>query len=82
MRTLRVATVIALVGIGVVIGYFSAQSSVSAASDGLAAQDYADIQQLYWRYNHGTNGTKRNSWTCSRSITTTPGAWNTCMLLL
>ena len=43
MRTLRVATVIALVGIGVVIGYFSAQSNVSAASDGLAAQDYADI---------------------------------------
>ena len=55
MRTLRVSTVIALVGIGVVIGYFSAQSSVSAASDGLAAQDYADIQQLYWRYNHGAD---------------------------
>ena len=55
MRTLRVATVIALVGIGVVIGYFSAQSNVSAASDGLAAQDYADIQQLYWRYNHGAD---------------------------
>ena len=55
MRTLRVSTVIALVGIGVVIGYFSAQSGVSAASDGLAAQDYADIQQLYWRYNHGAD---------------------------
>ena len=55
MRTLRVVTVIALVGTGVVIGYFSAHGNVSAASDGLAAQDYADIQQLYWRYNHGAD---------------------------
>ncbi len=55
MRTRRVATVIALIGIGVVIGYFSAQGNVSAASDGLAAQDYADIQQLYWRYNQGAD---------------------------
>ena len=55
MRTRRVATVIALVGIGVVVGYFSAQGNVSAASDGLTAQDYADIQQLYWRYNQGAD---------------------------
>ena len=55
MRTLKLATVIGLIGIGVAIGYFSAQSNVSAASDGLTAQDYADIQQLYWRYNHGAD---------------------------
>ena len=55
MRTLRVAIVIALVGIGVAIGYFSAQGNVSAASDGLTAQDYADIQQLYWRYSQGAD---------------------------
>ena len=55
MRTVRAATVVALIGIGVVIGYLSAQGNVSAASDGLSAQDYADIQQLYWRYNHGAD---------------------------
>ena len=52
MRTLRAGFVIALVAIGVAVGYLSGQGSVSAASDGLTAQDYADIQQLYWRYNH------------------------------
>ncbi len=55
MKFLRVVTVVALVGVGVAIGYLSAQSNVSAASDGLTAQDYADIQQLYWRYNHGAD---------------------------
>ena len=29
-----------------------------------------------------SSGTTRTSWTCSMSITTYPGAWNTCMLLL
>ncbi len=55
MKFLRVVTVVALVGVGVAIGYLSAQSNVSAVSDGLTAQDYADIQQLYWRYNHGAD---------------------------
>ena len=55
MRTLRAATVIGLVGIGIVVGYMSAQGGVSAASDGLTAQDYADIQQLYWQYNQGAD---------------------------
>ena len=55
MRALRVATVLGLVGIGVVIGYFAAHGNVSAASEGLSAQDYADIQQLYWRYNQGAD---------------------------
>ena len=57
MRTLRVALVIALVAAGMVVGYLSGQGRVSAASDGLTAQDYADIQQLYWRYNHGADFT-------------------------
>ena len=55
MRALRVVAVIALVGIGAVIGYLSALGNVSEASGGLTAQDYADIQQLYWRYNHGAD---------------------------
>ena len=55
MRTLRVAIVVALVGIGAAIGYFAAHSTASAAESGLTAQDYADIQQLYWRYNHGAD---------------------------
>ena len=55
MKILRAATVLALVTIGVGIGYLSAQGDANAASDGLSAQDYADIQQLYWRYNHGAD---------------------------
>ena len=55
MRILRIATVAALVGVGVVIGYLAADDGASAASGNLSAQDYADIQQLYWRYNHGAD---------------------------
>ena len=55
MRALRVVAVIALVGIGAVIGYLSALGNVSEAAGGLTAQDDADIQQLYWRYNHGAD---------------------------
>ena len=39
MKILRAATVLALVTIGVGIGYLSAQGNANAASDGLSAQD-------------------------------------------
>ena len=55
MKTLGVMAAVVLVGVGVLVGYFAAQGHVSAASDELTAQDYADIQQLYWRYNHGAD---------------------------
>ena len=55
MRTLVVVAVIALVGFGAGVWYISAQGSGSASSGALTAQDYADIQQLYWRYNHGAD---------------------------
>ena len=55
MRTLLVAAGIALVGVGAGLGYVSAQGTGSASSGALTAQDYADIQQLYWRYNHGAD---------------------------
>ena len=52
MRTLLVAAGIALIGVGARLGYVSGQGTGSASSGALTAQDYADIQQLYWRYNH------------------------------
>ena len=55
MRGIRFVFLIVLLGLGVAIGYFTAQDGVRAASGGLDAQDYADIQQLYWRYNHGSD---------------------------
>ena len=53
MQTLRVIAIGALVGIGAWLGHASAQESGDAGR--LTAQDYADIQQLYWRYNHGAD---------------------------
>lgn len=58
MRTRQLAAAAALVGAGLAIGWFSGQGSGSAAAaaDGaLMAQDYAEIEQLYWRYNHGAD---------------------------
>lgn len=55
MRAVRLVTAIALVGMGAAIGYLVAPGPVSAAPGGLTAQDYADIQQLYWRYNQGAD---------------------------
>ena len=55
MRTRLVAAVIALIGVGAGVGYIAAQGSGSTSSGALTAQDYADIQQLYWRYNQGSD---------------------------
>ena len=55
MNTSRTALLVALVATGVAVGYLSGQGRVTAAPAGLTAQDYADIQQLYWRYNHGAD---------------------------
>ena len=51
MSKTRLLVVIALAGIGAGLGWTTAQG----ASGDLTAQDYADIQQLYWRYNQGAD---------------------------
>ena len=53
MRTRNLVAAMALVGVGVAIGWTSAPGSAAAAAGTLTAQDYAEIEQLYWRYNHG-----------------------------
>ena len=53
MRTRNLIAVVALVGVGVAIGWTSAPGNAAAAAGTLTAQDYAEIEQLYWRYNHG-----------------------------
>ena len=53
MRTRNLVAAAALVGVGVAIGWTSAPGNVAVAAGTLTAQDYAEIQQLYWRYNHG-----------------------------
>ena len=35
------------------IGWISAPGNAGAAAGTLTAQDYAEIEQLYWRYAHG-----------------------------
>ena len=55
MRTLRAGAAVGLVAVGIGIGYLASQPGISAASSGLTAQDHADIEQLYWRYNHGAD---------------------------
>jgi len=64
MRTLRVACYIGLIGTVAVIGSLSLtfgflfwvnQDNLIAASNELTAQDYAEIQQLYGRYNEGAD---------------------------
>ncbi len=53
MRIRNLVAAAALVGMGVAIGWSSAPGDAAAAGGALTAQDYAEIQQLYWRYNHG-----------------------------
>ena len=53
MRTRNLVAAMALVGVGVAIGWTSAPGKAAAAAGTLTAQDYAEIEQLYWRYNHG-----------------------------
>ena len=59
MRTRNLVAAVALVGAGVAIGWVSAPENAAASAGTLTAQDYAEIEQLYWRYNHG--GDFRNS---------------------
>jgi hypothetical protein len=49
----RFVAVVALVGIGVGVGYLSAQDRGGGGE--LTAEDRLDIQDLYWRYAHGQN---------------------------
>ena len=53
MRTRNLVAAVVLVGVGVAIGWISAPGDVAAADGTLTARDYAEIEQLYWRYNHG-----------------------------
>ena len=55
MKTRQLLIGVALVGMGVALGWMSAPAGVAAADDALTAQDYAEIEQLYWRYNHGAD---------------------------
>ena len=49
----RFVAVVVLVGLGVGVGYLSAQDRGSSGE--LTAEDRLDIQDLYWRYAHGQN---------------------------
>ena len=53
MRTRHLAAALALVALGAALGWMSAPGSAAAAAGTLTAQDYAEIEQLYYRYNHG-----------------------------
>ena len=53
IRTLL--AVVALVGLRAAIGWISVPGNTAAAAGTLTAQDYAEIEQLYWRYNHGAD---------------------------
>ena len=55
MKTRHLLVAIALVGAGVAIGWIAAPGGVAAADGSLTAQDYAEIEQLYWRYNHAAD---------------------------
>ena len=55
MRTRNLAAAVALVGAGAAIGWIAAPGGAAAAAGTLVAQDYAEIEQLYWRYNHGAD---------------------------
>lgn len=62
MRIRIVVAAVTLVGVGAVIGWMSAPGRAAAAAGTLTAQDYADIQQLYWRYNHGGDFRDSDLW--------------------
>ena len=53
MRTRNLVAAVALAGAGAAIGWIAASGNAAAAAGTLTAQDYAEIEQLYWRYNHG-----------------------------
>ena len=55
MKTRHLLAAVGLVAVGVAIGWISAPAGTAAAAGTLTAQDYAEIEQLYWRYNHGAD---------------------------
>jgi len=60
MKKMRIGTAVTLICAGIIFGWVMAGQGpgtnvTEAASNGLTAQDYADIQQLYWRYNQGAD---------------------------
>jgi hypothetical protein len=55
VKTVRSLAIVAFLGIGAGFGWVSAQGFVNTESGHLTAQDYADIQQLFWRYNQGSD---------------------------
>ena len=59
MRTRNLVAAVALVGAGLAIGWVSAPENAAVSAGTLTARDYTEIEQLYWRYNHG--GDFRNS---------------------
>jgi hypothetical protein len=62
MRTRNLMVAIALVGAGVAIGWMSAPGGAAAADGALTAQDYAEIEQLYARYNQGVDLRNAEMW--------------------
>ena len=55
VRTRNLVVAIALVGAGMAIGWISAPGNNAAAAGALMSDDYTEIEQLYWRYNHGAD---------------------------
>lgn len=55
MRTRNLIAAVGLVAVGVMVGWFSAPGNNAAAAGALMSEDYAEIEQLYWRYNHGAD---------------------------
>ena len=55
MNTRNLIVALALVGVGVVVGWMAAPGNTASAVGTLTAQDYAEIEQLYWRYNQGSD---------------------------
>ena len=55
MTIVRSLVIVVSLGIGACFGWVSAQELGNTESGHLTAQDYADIQQLFWRYNQGSD---------------------------
>ena len=55
MRTRNLVVAAVLVLVGVAIGWVSAPGHTASAAGTLMAEDYTEIEQLYWRYNHGSD---------------------------
>ncbi len=55
MRARNFVAAVGLVAVGVIVGWISAPGGDAAAAGALMSDDYAGIEQLYWRYNHGAD---------------------------